>query len=366
MDLIDEIKTLSNKISKQINVIKTEEATKTALVMPFISMLGYDIFDPNEVVPEYTADHGTKKGEKVDYAIIKDGKAIILFECKWHGIDLDKEHKSQLYRYFSVTEARFAILTNGIIYRFYSDIDEPNKMDSKPFLELNMLDINETVVEELKKFTRSFFDLDKTITIATELKYTNSIKRILSKQINQPSEEFVKFFASQVYPNKLTKSVKQLFEGLVKKALQQFLNDRINERLKTALAAEQIASNVDSATISQKDDLTKTNSKKSRQDRIETTDDEIKGHKIIMDILKDIVEPKRVVMRDAISYCAILFDNNNRKPICRLHFNNPKRLKLEFFDKKNTNKTKVSINEVNDIYQYADRLKETINYYLKQ
>ena len=85
-----------------------------------------------------------------------------------------------------------------------------------------------------------------------------------------------------------------------------------------------------------------------------------------MDILKDIVEPKRVVMRDAISYCAILFDNNNRKPICRLHFNNPKRLKLEFFDKKNTNKTKVSINEVNDIYQYADRLKETINYYLKQ
>ncbi len=364
MDLIDEIKALSSKISKQIEAIKTEEATKNALIMPFISMLGYDIFDPTEVVPEFTADHGTKKGEKVDYAIIKDGKPIILFECKWLGVNLDQEHKSQLYRYFSVTEVRFAILTNGIIYRFYSDIDEPNKMDAKPFMELNMLDINEAVVDGLKKFTRSFFNLEKTLTAATELKYTNGIKRILSEQMNQPSEEFVRFFASQVYPNKLTKSVKQLFEELVKKALQQFLNDRINERLKTALAAEKITSSIDSVVFSQENDLIQPKPKKSREDRIETTDDEIEGHKIIMEVLKDIVEPKRVVMRDAISYCAILFDNNNRKPICRLHFNNPKRLKLEFFDKTETEK-KVSISEVNDIYQYADRLKETINDYLK-
>jgi len=243
MNLTDEIKTLASKIAKQRKLIKTEEATKTAFIMPFINALGYNVFDPQEVMPEFTADIGTKKGEKVDYAIIKDGKPIILFECKWLGVDLDQEHKSQLYRYFSVTQARFAVLTNGILYRFYTDIDEPNKMDSKPFMELNMLEIQESTLDDLKRFTRASFDIDKNLTAATELKYTSGIKRILSEQLNQPSEEFVRFFASQVYSGKLTKAVKQQFNDLVKKALQQFLSDRINERLKSALVVEEPVQN---------------------------------------------------------------------------------------------------------------------------
>ncbi len=118
MDLIDKLKTLSLKISKQLNVLQTEEATKNALVMPFMSALGYDVFDPTEVTPELVADVGTKKGEKVDYAIFKEGKLIIIFECKKYGTDLSEEHLSQLYRYFSVSETRFAVLTDGILYRF--------------------------------------------------------------------------------------------------------------------------------------------------------------------------------------------------------------------------------------------------------
>jgi predicted type IV restriction endonuclease len=97
--------------------------------MPFISALGYDVFDPVEVIPEFTADVGIKKGEKVDYAIKQDGKIIMLFECKCCNGSLDDCHASQLYRYFSVTEARIAVLTDGIIYRFYTDIEQPNKMD---------------------------------------------------------------------------------------------------------------------------------------------------------------------------------------------------------------------------------------------
>jgi predicted type IV restriction endonuclease len=100
------------------------------MVMPFISALGYNVFDLTEVTPELHADVGLKKGEKVDYAILKDGKPIILFECKWHGADLNREHASQLYRYFSVTEARFSVLTNGIAYRFFTDLEAPNKMDA--------------------------------------------------------------------------------------------------------------------------------------------------------------------------------------------------------------------------------------------
>jgi len=160
MDFIDHLRDLSIRIQKQAAGIQTEEATKTAFVMPFIAALGYNVFDPTEVTPELVADVGTKKGEKVDYAVLKDGNPIILFECKWCGSDLDSENASQLYRYFSVTPARFGILTNGIVYRFYSDLENQNVMDAKPFLELDLLNIKEPLVEEVKKFSKSTFDLD--------------------------------------------------------------------------------------------------------------------------------------------------------------------------------------------------------------
>ncbi|HII07162.1 MAG TPA: restriction endonuclease, partial [Methanotrichaceae archaeon] len=177
MDFIDKIHELAARIPNQIEHIQTEEATKNALVLPFIAALGYNVFDPTEVVPEFTADVGTKKGEKVDYAVLMDENPIILFECKWCGANLDNEHSSQLYRYFSVTDGRFGVLTNGIIYRFYSDLEKPNKMDEKPFFELNLLDIDESLVEELKKFTKSSFDLDDILTTASELKYTKEVKQ---------------------------------------------------------------------------------------------------------------------------------------------------------------------------------------------
>lgn len=151
MDFIDQLKALAAKVPALCDVLKTEEATKNALVMPFIQILGYDIFDPTEVVPEFVADVGIKKGEKVDYAIKKEGQIIMLFECKHCGGDLSIKHASQLFRYFSTTEAKIGVLTNGVIYRFFTDLEAPNKMDEKPFLEVDMLDLNETVVGELKK-----------------------------------------------------------------------------------------------------------------------------------------------------------------------------------------------------------------------
>ncbi|ERN42360.1 hypothetical protein KR51_00009730 [Rubidibacter lacunae KORDI 51-2] len=154
MDLIDRIKDLRSRNVKQLEHIRTEEATKNALVMPFISALGYDVFDPTEVIPEFTSDIGTKKGEKVDYAIKKDDNIIVLIECKWSGSNLRQEHASQLYRYFSATEARFAILTNGIEYEFYSDIDETNKMDARPFFTFNVLAFQDHQVKEVTSSRR--------------------------------------------------------------------------------------------------------------------------------------------------------------------------------------------------------------------
>ena len=205
MEFTEKLNALSTKIRQQIEVINTEEATKTAFVMPFIhNVLGYDVFDPSEVIPEFVCDIGTKKGEKIDYAIMKNNDVQILIECKKIGEPLNINHASQLFRYFHVTNARISILTNGQIYRFYTDLDAPNKMDEKPFLEVDLFDIDENVVPELKKLTKSSFDLESIINAAGELKYVSQIKRILHSQLNNPEDDFVKFFASRVYDGMLT------------------------------------------------------------------------------------------------------------------------------------------------------------------
>ncbi|MBK7352663.1 MAG: type I restriction enzyme HsdR N-terminal domain-containing protein [Nitrosomonas sp.] len=350
MDLIDRIKEISARIPKQINHIQTEEATKNALVMPFISALGYDVFNPLEVVPEYTADIGQKKGEKVDYAIKKDDKIIILVECKWSGAVLDVNHMSQLHRYFHVTEARFAILTNGINYQFYSDIDEPNKMDSKPFFEFNMLDFDDHQLNELKKFTKSSFSLDDILTTASTLKYTRAIKKILDDELHKPSELFVRFFASQSYDGRVTQPVIEQFTVIVKNGINQFINERLNERLKSAL----VTNNTDIPTSQQQ------NAESNATAEIETTQEERDAFNIVKAILREIVDVKRIYMRDAKSYCAILLDDNNRKPICRLNFNYKQKYLTVF---ENKSETRVDIDSIDDIFKYADRLKLAIKEY---
>lgn len=350
MDLIDRIKEISARIPKQIIHIQTEEATKNAFVMPFISALGYDVFNPLEVVPEYTADIGQKKGEKVDYAIKKDDKIIILVECKWSGAALDANHMSQLYRYFHVTEARFAILTNGINYQFYSDIDEPNKMDSKPFFEFNMLDFDDHQVNELKKFSKSSFSLDDILNTASTLKYARAIKKILENELQKPSEPFVRFFASQIYDGRVTQPVIEQFTKIVKDATNQFVNERLNERLKSALAANnaEVPSGEQQSAAS------------SETTEVQTTQEERDAHNIVKAILREIVDVKRITMRDAKSYCAILLDDNNRKPICRLNFGYKQKYLTVF---ENKNEIRVDIDSIDDIFKHADRLKAVIKEY---
>ena len=304
MDLIDRLRELSARKSKHVEHLETEEATKNALVMPFINTLGYNVFNPLEVVPEFTADVGTKKGEKVDYAILCDGKPVILFECKCASTDLDKEHASQLYRYFSVTEARFGVLTNGIVYKFFSDLDEANKMDSRPFLEFNMLEVNEQVVHELKKFTKEGFDLDNILLTANDLKYTKGIKRILGEEWINPSEEFVRLLATRVYRGRITQAVREQFSQITKQALHEFVSDRINERLKSALERETASEASEDAGASGEAPDTPADT----ANKVVTTEEEIEGFYIVKSIVREVVDVKRIFMRDTMSYCGILLD----------------------------------------------------------
>lgn len=240
MDFSDRIQELATRIPKQCDLISTEEATKNAFVMPFISVLGYDVFDPAEVTPELVADVGVKKGEKVDYAILKEGQPIMLFECKWHGHDLGKAHASQLFRYFGVTRARLAVLTNGIIYRFYTDLETPSRMDEKHFFEFDLENYSERELAVLKKFTKPAYDVDTVLTTAGELKYTRAIKQIVAEQWSDLSDEFIRFFVSQVHNGRFTQSVHDEIESIVKKALQQFLNERIDQRLVSTFSEEKM------------------------------------------------------------------------------------------------------------------------------
>jgi hypothetical protein len=356
MDFIDFIKDLQKKIEKLKPPPETEEATKTALIMPFIQILGYDVFNPNEVVPEFTADVGHKKGEKVDYAIMIDSKPIILFECKTFGTDLSIEHMSQLFRYFTTQNSvRFGILTNGVQYRFYCDLDNPNKMDEKPFFELNLNSFNESHIQELKRFTKSAFNLEDIVSAAGELKYTREVKRIIAEQINDPSADFIRFFAAQIYPGKLMQSVMEKFHGIIKYALQQFINEKVNERLKSALNQTEKTEEPKIQEVSETAD--------SDNADINTTEEEKEAYFIVKAILNGFVEPQKITMRDKKSFCSILYEDNNRKPICKFFFNNSSDLCLGFFDEKKE-MTKIQISSIDDLYKYADVLRNTVSNYL--
>lgn len=239
MDLIDQLRTLASRIANTKSLIQTEEATKNAMVMPFIQLLGYNVFDPTEVTPELVADIGTKKGEKVDYAILRDGKPIMLFECKRSGADLNINHASQLFRYFHVTCARFGVLTNGLAYRFFTDLEHPNKMDETPFFEFNILEFKDRDVDELKKFAKTAFDVETILTTANDLKYTRAIQGKFAEWTVNPPEDFVRLLSADLLAGKrFTPTTREQFTQLTKRAFDQFLNERINGRLKGAMTAE--------------------------------------------------------------------------------------------------------------------------------
>ena len=222
MDFIVELNKLSNRIADYKEKVIGERATINAFILPFIRLMGYDDANPTEVRHEFTADIGTKQGEKVDLAILKDNRVIMLIECKDWRVDISKADVSQLYRYFTaVTEARIGVLTNGIIYRFYTDSEKPNVMDTKPFFEFNMSKIQQPLVNVLNNFTKDNFDLDHICSTAIDLKHRGDIKQILIKQLETPTHDFVDFFRNAIR----TQMEVQDFTDVVKRAFNEFVGE---------------------------------------------------------------------------------------------------------------------------------------------
>ena len=360
MELIDSIRQIAKVYTERKDIIQTEEATKNALIMPFISALGYNVFDPTEVVPEFTADVGIKKGEKVDYAIIKDGKPIMLIEAKWSGETLDVSKESQLMRYFNATPAKIGVLTNGHEYRFYTDLDQDNIMDMMPFLQFSICDISEQIVRELKRFAKGAFKIEEIASTASELKYTGAMKLYLMEQLQEPCEEFVRHMALKVFTGRLTESVREKFKVITKKAFTQFISDRVSDRLASALSEEKAAN---TPADSQQDTTPETPAETTKS-KIVTTQDEIDGFNAVKAILRTRIDVKRVTLKDTVNYCNVLLDGNIRKPLCRFYFNNTNNKFIAFFDTSRKEMPKVHLDTVDDIYLHADKLDAIIDVYL--
>jgi hypothetical protein len=347
----EDLKQLGKRVIELKDSIGTEEATKTSLIMPFFAALGYDLFNPTEFVPEFTADVGIKKGEKVDYAIVLESKPTILVEAKSINEQLTK-HDSQLFRYFGTTESKFGILTNGQEYKFFTDLDEPNKMDLSPFLTVDITKIKDNQIPELAKFHKDNFDVDKITSSAAELKYLNSLKEYLSSELDAPSEEFIKFLLNEIYDGMKTKQILEKFKPIIKKGLNQFISERVNDKLSSALKS--------SVSIDNPETHSESETTECKDTEIITTPEEIEAYTICKVVLKDSIPLDRLFYRDNRSYFNILLDDNIRRWILRVRFNSIG-MKIELNDEKHT---VYELESPIDIYNHADEIINVVEKFL--
>lgn len=355
MDLSEKLKALAEKAEANKTTLSTEEATKNALIMPFFHALGYDVFNPQEFIPEYIADVGEKKGEKVDYAIIIDEQPKIIVETKMVGIPLDK-FVGQLARYYAFTNSKFGILTDGIEYRFFTDIDEPNKMDRTPFFTFRITDLRQSDIAEIEKFQKSTFNANEVFAAAEDLKYTSAIENFVKTQFATPNDDFVKYLISKVYNGKRVQSAIDKFKPIVKKSLNQLIEELVNERLTQALTREKPA--VETSTPPEQQNT-------PVDARIETTQEEIDAYNVIKSILKNILPADKISYNDTVYYFSINFGEKRTDWICRLALKD--KVKYIVIPSNDADARKHNIGygkryeleNVNSLYNLADLIKES-------
>ena len=345
----DSLIDLGKRIEKYKEKITNEEMTKQAFILPFFELLGYDTRNPFEFHAEFTADIVGMKGEKVDYAILISDNPVILIEAKEWTNPLDVADK-QLSRYFMTTTAKIGILTNGIVYKFFSDLEETNKMDPQPFLEINLLDLKDYHLPELKKFFKPNFDIDNILNSAEELKYSGLIKNLLKSNFDDPDDDFINYIIGRVYDGKRTQNVKDKFSPLVRKSVSELVNELVKNKLEGALKINQ----------TEEPNLTTQESPLQEEilnDGIITTEEELEGLSIVKTLLHENIDPDRLSGHDTKTYFSIVLDQSPRKSIVRLYFNYKN--KYASFSHLDESEQKITIDLPNGIKNLYG-LKETL------
>lgn len=362
MDFKDQLMQLSDKIDKQKDNIATEEATKTSFIMPMIAALGYDVFNPFEVVPEMECDL-TKRGDRIDYAIMKDNTPILLIECKHCKQNLDL-HSTQLAKYYAASNARFGVLTNGIEYRFYADLEKQNIMDEKPFLAVNMLDLSDTDIEQLKKFHKSYYNEQEILSTAQELQITIQIKDLLNKNFQNPGDEFTRYFVRCINDWKSNAKLIEQYRPIVKKSVSAVINDIITDRLNVAMKTnedkviETVSEEGTSCekTVETAKDLPNGIVFQDEEKGIITTQEEIDAYNIVRSILRQYVDEERIQYTDYKSYFTVNLDGSMWWWICRLSFK-PYSKRICLPKENYESNYWLKIENINDLYKHIDKLK---------
>lgn len=352
MEFTNALKQHAERIKAIKDTVNNEEATKTSMVMPFFSqVLGYNVFDPTEFCPENVADVGTKKGEKVDYAILQDGQPVILIEAKWCGESLDK-HASQLFRYFATSPAKFGVLTNGIVYQFYTDLNTTNIMDTKPFLEINLLNLKERYIPELRKFHKENFNVENISGTASELHNLTNIRNYFEAQFEQPDEDFIRFVISKVYDGRATQNKVDEFTPLIAKTLKEYINEKVSGRI-AVMSENAKVQETEPAEEEQTDPVS----------RIVTTQEELEYFYILKGMLLADIGDNDLTYKDTESYFGVLLNNNTRKWVCRLRVDGTKK-SIAIADE-NKNEVKHELTSPADLYALKDELIKAIHNYLE-
>ncbi|MHC5746233.1 MAG: type I restriction endonuclease [Nostoc sp.] len=242
MGFTEDITKLSEQVRKLADQVVGEESTKMALIVPFLSVLGYDVYDPSEVIPEYVADFAIKKAgqfEKVDYALAINGTKVMLVEAKARGQKAEA-HDGQLSRYFNaLSTTKVAIVTNGIEYRFFTDLRDKNVMDKEPFFTFNILEYDYKDIDNLKLFHRDTFDVAAITHHAEEMVYVKGMTQLVGNLLRSPSEKFIHFLVSELrasdskyeFSGNINTKVVNKFNPIIKKSIQGSLLDLMTSSL---------------------------------------------------------------------------------------------------------------------------------------
>ncbi|MCB2291668.1 type I restriction enzyme HsdR N-terminal domain-containing protein [Clostridium sp. CS001] len=307
MDFMEEIKLFSNRIMQIKDKIQTEEAVKTSIILPFFNLLGYDIFNPEEFIPEYTTDVGIKKGEKIDYVIMRESSPVLLIEVKNCPDKNLKRNVSQLFRYFAVSKARYGLLTNGFSFIFYTDLNEKNIMDTESFFEFNILDLNDKDIIEISKYTKNNFNVDEMYESASELRYLNKIKQLIISQSKKPSDAFVNYILGEMNIGRRTKTLVDTFRTYTKASLKILLTDNKQSIIN--------GNNFDVENI---------------ENPITMTQLELESFYIVKSILRKIIEPENITFIDSATYFTVIIANNSEKWVCKVHMKNKRQISLPY------------------------------------
>ena len=355
MNFSDGIKAHAKRVADNKDYVTSEEGTKMALIVPFMRFLGYEPNDPRVVIPEYCADFGEKKGSKVDYAIKRGENIVMIVEAKKVGESLDGAKEAQLQQYFqSIVSVKIAILTDGVIYKFYTDLEAPNIMDKRPFMTFDFSVIDETLIPELQKLCNECFDLETALSAAQDLKYLGQIKTALTQNFENPEEDFVRYFMRKADMRATPKAIGQ-FIVYTKRAFDELIAEQVDNRLKTAL----------SSTAKKEEEHREVAPAAAKEPEI--TENEWQALYLVKSIVMGTVSADRVQLRSlsGVGRSMIIMDNSGLKPLVYLRFQNPEKLSVEVVGP-NKEKALYAIDKIEDLLAHAETIRSAVRAYFEK